>query len=58
MEQKKKENIGTLFSRKDLKKLIVPLVIEQTLAVMVGMADTILRKPWRSLRRSSPEIIR
>jgi len=42
MEQKKKENIGTLFSGKDLKKLIVPLVIEQTLAVMVGMADTIM----------------
>ena len=38
----KKTNIGTMFSGKDLRKLIIPLVIEQTLAVMVGMADTIM----------------
>lgn len=31
-----------LFSKKDLKKLIVPLVIEQFLAVTVGFADTIM----------------
>ena len=31
-----------MFSPKDLKKLIVPLVIEQTLAVTVGMADTVM----------------
>ena len=42
MEQKKKETVGTMFSGKDLRKLIIPLVIEQTLAVMVGMADTIM----------------
>ena len=42
MRQKKKENIGMMFSGKDLRKLIIPLVIEQTLAVMVGMADTIM----------------
>jgi putative MATE family efflux protein len=28
-----------MFSRKDLVKLIIPLIIEQTLAVTVGMAD-------------------
>lgn len=31
-----------LFSNKDLKKLIIPLVIEQLLAVTVGFADTIM----------------
>ena len=39
---KVKEQVGTLFSGKDLKKLIVPLIIEQTLAMTVGMADTIM----------------
>lgn len=31
-----------LYSNKDLKKLIVPLIVEQTLAIAVGMADTIM----------------
>ncbi len=31
-----------LYSNKDLRKLIVPLIIEQTLAIAVGMADTIM----------------
>ena len=31
-----------LFSNKDLKKLIIPLVIEQILAVTVGLADTVM----------------
>ena len=31
-----------LFSNKDLKKLIIPLVLEQTLAITVGMADTMM----------------
>jgi len=39
---KAKEQVGTLFSGKDLKKLIVPLIIEQTLAMTVGMADTMM----------------
>jgi len=30
------------FTKKDLKKLIIPLIIEQMLAVTVGMADTIM----------------
>lgn len=38
----KNEAVGTLFSKNDLKKLIIPLVIEQTLSVMVGMADTVM----------------
>ncbi len=39
---KAKEKVGTLFSGRDLRKLIVPLIIEQTLAMTVGMADTIM----------------
>lgn len=39
---RQKEKIGTMFSGKDLRKLIIPLIIEQTLAVMVGMADTMM----------------
>jgi MATE family, multidrug efflux pump len=31
-----------MFSRKDLQKLIIPLIIEQVLAVLVGMVDTIM----------------
>lgn len=31
-----------LFSKKDLRKLIVPLIIEQFLAVTVGLADSIM----------------
>ena len=31
-----------LFSGNDLKKLIIPLVFEQTLAITVGMADTMM----------------
>lgn len=31
-----------LFSKKDLQKLIVPLVFEQALAITVGMADTMM----------------
>lgn len=31
-----------LFSNKDLRKLIAPMVVEQLLAVLVGMADTIM----------------
>ena len=39
---KVKEKVGTLFSGKELRKLIVPLIIEQTLAMTVGMADTMM----------------
>src|SRR5690554_3396219 len=31
-----------MFSNKDLRKLIIPLIIEQILAVAVGMADTVM----------------
>ena len=34
------EETGLLFSRKDLTRLMLPLIIEQFLAVMVGMADS------------------
>ena len=31
-----------LFSKKDLRKLIIPLILEETLAITVGMADTMM----------------
>lgn len=31
-----------MFSRKDLTRLLIPLVIEQTLAVTIGVADTVM----------------
>ena len=31
-----------LFSNKDLKKLIIPLIFEQALVITVGMADTMM----------------
>ncbi|MBQ7933261.1 MAG: MATE family efflux transporter [Lachnospiraceae bacterium] len=31
-----------LFSKQDLRRLIVPLILEQTLAITVGMADTMM----------------
>ena len=31
-----------LFSKDDLRRLIVPLIIEQLLAVTIGMADTMM----------------
>ena len=42
MKESAKAQVGKLFSGKDLRKLIIPLMIEQTLAVMVGMADTMM----------------
>lgn len=33
---------GYLFSNRDLKKLIAPLIVEQILAVTVGMVDTVM----------------
>ena len=38
----KAKTVGTLFTGDDLKKLIFPLIIEQILAVSVGMVDTCL----------------
>ncbi len=36
------ENAGNLFTKRDLKRLILPLVVEQFLAVTIGMTDTIM----------------
>ncbi len=33
---------NALFSKKDLRKLIIPLILEQTLAITVGMVDTMM----------------
>lgn len=37
-----KERKGYFFSNRDLTKLVVPLIIEQLLAILVGMADSIM----------------
>ncbi|MFR0859644.1 MAG: hypothetical protein ACLSIR_08150 [Christensenellales bacterium] len=39
-----------LFSNEDLKRLIIPLVIDQVLVRTVGMADTMRFPPWARRR--------
>lgn len=39
---KNKTDIGTMFSKKQLQKLILPLIMEQILAITVGMVDTMM----------------
>lgn len=41
-ERSKEKYIGKLFSDKDLFRLAVPLIIEQFLAITVGMSDTMM----------------
>lgn len=36
------ERLSVNFSRKDLRKLLIPLVIEQLLAITVGLADSLM----------------
>ena len=36
------ENTNVLFDRKRMVRLIVPLIVEQVLAVTVGMADMVM----------------
>ena len=36
------ENTNVLFDRKRLVRMIVPLIVEQVLAVTVGMADMVM----------------
>ena len=38
----KKDRSACLFDNKALRALIIPLIIEQLLAVLVGMADSIM----------------
>ena len=33
---------GTLYSNVDLRRLILPLIMEQLLAILVGMLDTVM----------------
>lgn len=43
MRTKEKEAAqGTIYSNADLKKLILPLIMEQLLAILVGMLDTVM----------------
>lgn len=39
---KNKTETGTLFTKKQLQKLIFPLIVEQILAITVGMVDTMM----------------
>ena len=41
MRTKEKQQ-GTIYSNKDLRSLILPLVMEQLLAILVGMLDTVM----------------
>ena len=41
-KEKVKETQGTIYSNADLKKLILPLIMEQLLAILVGMLDTVM----------------
>lgn len=41
-KSEKKEIIGTMFTKKQLQKLIFPLIVEQVLAITVGMVDTMM----------------
>lgn len=38
----KENRQGTLYSNTDLRKLILPLIMEQLLAILVGMLDTVM----------------
>lgn len=38
----KKKVVGTMFTNQMLVKLIIPLILEQILGVLVGMADTVM----------------
>lgn len=42
METGEKDTAVRIFSNQDLKKLIIPLIMEQALAITVGMADTMM----------------
>ena len=44
-----KQGGNRLLTNKDLKKLIIPLIIEQILAVSVGMVDTIMAVSYTHL---------
>ncbi len=41
-KEKGKEAQGTIYSNADLRKLILPLIMEQLLAILVGMLDTVM----------------
>ena len=38
----KEERQGTIYSNSDLRRLILPLIMEQLLAILVGMLDTVM----------------
>lgn len=40
--KEREETQGTIYSNADLKKLILPLIMEQLLAILVGMLDTVM----------------
>ncbi len=40
--KEREKTSGTIYSNADLKKLILPLIMEQLLAILVGMLDTVM----------------
>ena len=42
MDTEEKDTAAMIFTNKDLKRLIIPLIMEQALAITVGMADTMM----------------
>ncbi len=42
VQQEAMDTTGRLFSPKQLKKLIIPLILEQTLLITIGVADTMM----------------
>lgn len=40
--REREKTSGTIYSNADLKKLILPLIMEQLLAILVGMLDTVM----------------
>ena len=47
-----------LFTREDLKKLIVPLIIEQALALSIGLFDTLMVSSCGSAASGVPKFTR
>lgn len=50
-EIKESQPVSPLFTGGELKRLIIPLVIEQLLLMTVGMADTVMDHHRRRGRR-------
>ena len=41
-KSKETDRLERMFTRADLRRMLVPLMIEQALAMTIGMADTVM----------------